>query len=105
MSVPYRPLGLIKNLVESMGLTITHSYEDLVFIEHNAFLLQMGQQGEDVLLHFNKDSVAEMRDEITASLIRIGQGLDLAVHRLGLFEIAQEEGSENIRLEFLVERH
>ena len=54
MSVPYRPLGLIMEAVELMGLEVTHAYEDLVFISHNAFLLRMGSEGQQVYLYFNE---------------------------------------------------
>ena len=104
MTVPYRPLGLVTSLVESVGLEVTHSYEDLVFIEHNAFLLQMGEQGEEVLLHFNVDAEPGRRDDITAMLSRAGRPFDLVVRRLGTFRMAQAEESENIVLEFLAEQ-
>jgi hypothetical protein len=102
-TVPYRPLGLVKEVVDTMGLQITHTYEDLVFIEHNAFLLQMGERSEDVYLYFNIESAVEMREEITGHLSRAGRPLNLKIRRHGIFRMTQEDDGENIQLEFLEE--
>ena len=101
MSVPFRPLGLIKEVIEASGLAITHVFEDLVFIEHNAFFLQMGKRGEDVRLFFNIESKAELREEIALRLSEEGRKCGLRIERLGTFRAAQEEGSEHFQLEIL----
>lgn len=43
MGVPYRPLGLVKEALEQIGIEVSYAYEDLVFIQHNHFLLQFGK--------------------------------------------------------------
>lgn len=101
MSVPFRPLGLIKDVIEATGLTITHVFEDLVFIEHNAFFLQMGDRGEDVRLYFNTQSQADMREKIARQLATEGRIRNLNIWRTGTFRVTQEEGSEQFQLEFL----
>lgn len=101
MTVPFRPLGLIKEVIEAIGLGITHVFEDLVFIEHNAFFLQMGDRGEEVRLFFNTESTIELRDEIAWRLTEEGRKLGLLIERLGTFRVVQEEGSEHFQLEFL----
>jgi hypothetical protein len=101
MLVPFRPLGLIKDVIEATGLTITHVFEDLVFIEHNAFFLQMGDRGEDVRLYFNTESQVDMREEIARQLAAEGRKRSLDIARMGTFRVAQDEGSEQFHLEFL----
>jgi hypothetical protein len=101
MHIPYRPLGLLRELVESMGLQITHVFEDLLFIEHNTFLLQMGEEGADVRLWFNSDSLPAERPGITATLTAIGAESGLRVDRRGTFRLAQQDGTEQLRLELL----
>ena len=66
--VPFRPLGILKMLLETLGFEVTHCYEDLVFIEHNAFLMRMEAKGEAVSLFFNTESDRDKRDEIEALL-------------------------------------
>lgn len=101
MPVPFRPLGLIKEVIDSTGLAITYVFEDLIFIEHNAFLLQMGDRGEEVRLFFNTESAVEHREEIAWRLAEEGRKRNLQIGRLGTFRVAQEEGSEHFQLEFL----
>ena len=101
MDIPYRPLGLLRELIESIGLQITHVFDDLLFIEHNAFLLQMGKEGADVRLWFNSESLPAERPAIAATLTAAGTECGLRIDRRGTFRLAQEEGAEQLRLELL----
>ncbi len=101
MPVPFRPLGLIKEMIEVSGLEVTYVYDDLVFIEHNAFLLQMGESGEDVAVWFNVESTQSSRPELLKRLQRAGTPLGLNMREGGNFRMQQEEGEENLQLEFL----
>ncbi len=101
MTVPFRPLGLIREVIDSTGLEITHVFEDLVFIEHNTFLLQMGDRGEEVRLYFNSESTVALRDDIARRLAEEGGKQGLNIERLGTFRVTQEEGSAHFDLEFL----
>ncbi len=101
MTIPFRPLGLLRQVIDTTGLEITHVYEDLLFIEHNAFLLQMGERGADVRLYFNTESAVDRRQEIASQLGEGGKTLGLHIERTGTFRMAQDEESEQLRLEFL----
>ncbi|KAB2888979.1 MAG: hypothetical protein F9K32_14470 [Desulfobulbaceae bacterium] len=101
MDIPYRPLGLLRELIESMGLQITHVFEDLIFIEHNAFLLQMGEEGADVRLWFNSESLPAERPAIAATLAKAGADCGLRVERRGTFRLEQQVGAEQLCLELL----
>ena len=54
-----KPLGRLKELVESAGMEVSYAYEDLVFLDHNAFLLQFNDDGRTVFLHTNSEADAE----------------------------------------------
>lgn len=56
---PFSPLGILKMALKTIGHEGSHCYDDLVFIEHNAVLLRMGQKGEEVSLFFNTESDIE----------------------------------------------
>lgn len=103
MAVPYRPLVLIHEVINAIGLEITYMYEDLVYIEHNAFLLQMGDSGEIVNIYFNTDSIIEERDAITARLQAEGRPRQLSMIRKGCFTMTQKPDGENIQIEFFDE--
>lgn len=100
-SVPYRPLGLLKELTEAQGLQITHSYEDLVFIEHNAFLFRMEEKGEDVSLIFNVESDPDKREEITTAFVEAGKGLGLHISPNGTYKLVPDEETSSLQIEFI----
>lgn len=102
-AVPYRPLGLIKELLESHGLFVTHCYEDLVFIEGNAFLLQMGEKGDDVSLVFNTGCGGDKREEIEQLLIPTGLNLGMKIGAKGSYSLTQNEEDSTISIAFLQE--
>lgn len=85
MEIPYRPLGIITEVIERMGLEVTFAYEDLVFISHNAFLLRMGQTGEKVHLYFNEESQLDKRDLIHEQLTALGAECDLLILQNGTY--------------------
>lgn len=91
--IPVRPLGLIKELIDTTGLNITHVYEDLVFIEHNAFILQMGEKGEDVKIVFNTESVEDKRPEIQEELTKRAETFGLKLTSGGTYALT--EGEDN----------
>jgi len=43
MSIPKSPIGSIRELVAFLNLDVIHLFEDLVFIQHNPFLIKMGE--------------------------------------------------------------
>jgi hypothetical protein len=100
-AVPYRPLGLLKNLTESLGFQISHCYEELVFIEHNAFLLRMEEEGKDVSLFFNEESDTDKRDGITAAFKEEGAKQMLEITNRGTYQINANEADGTLDIRFL----
>ena len=94
------PLGIVKEFVEEAGMGIAYVYEDLVFIEHNAFLLQFTENEKKLRIHVNQaankteidDDITRLREKAMAREIELLDG--------ELYAISQE-GDENIRLEFI----
>lgn len=99
-AVPYRPLGLIKELLETNGFSVTHCYDDLIFVEHNAFLLQMGETGEEVTLVFNIDCDMESRKDIDATLGKAGQLMGLNIAASGTYRLTPNSDDDTLSLEF-----
>jgi hypothetical protein len=99
-SIPFRPLGILKTALESLGYQVTHCYEDLVFIEHNAFLFRMEEKGEEVSLFFNTASEPDKRAGITEALKSAGNQHRLTITRLGTYRLIPNEGDNSLSLEF-----
>ncbi|MGB3212950.1 MAG: hypothetical protein WBB19_19770 [Desulforhopalus sp.] len=98
--VPFRPLGVLKMLIEGQGLEVTHCYEDLVFVEHNAFLLRMEEKGEEVSLFFNTESDIEKRDEIAGQLATEGKKYSLIITSMGTYTMTPNEAEGTLHLAF-----
>lgn len=94
-----RQLGIVKEIVESAGMGISYTYEDLVFIEHNAFLLQFTDNDNELLIHINQEAdgsaiqgdIARLRAESSARKM---------IFREGTYYTISQGDDENITLEF-----
>lgn len=53
--INYRPLGVVRTILEGLGAEISYVYEDLVFVTHNHFLLQFGEVGRDLFFYQNTE--------------------------------------------------
>lgn len=98
-TVPYRPLGHISAVMEKMNLEVTFAYENIVYVSHSAFILVMGEIGEEVFLYFNIESNEEDRQEILRQLTEAATGSELSFIDSGFFEMNQK-GQEEIELKF-----
>lgn len=100
MTVPYRPLGHIREVVGALGLAVTYTFEDLVYVEHNAFLLRMGEPPEMVYLYFNTASNPQEREEITRKLQSAGHGCLIEIQRSGTYTMTPRPDEEQIEIAF-----
>lgn len=94
-----KPLGIVKNIVEEAGMGISYAYEDLVFLEHNSFLLQFTENGQEVVVHKNSeaDDVTVSRDISRLQEIALNQGMQFIIGNT--YSLSQGD-DENIRIEF-----
>ena len=74
--------------------------EDLIFVEHNAFLLQMGDKGEEVTLVFNVDCDTDKREEIANTITPPGLQLGLQITQKGSYSLTPNEQDNTISIEF-----
>lgn len=94
MTIPFRPLGIITEVIEQMELEVTYAYDDLIFISHNAFLLRMGDQGQDVHLYFNNESDEDKRDQVQEQLVSFAIQRGLNVIDSGTYDMKQREDEQ-----------
>lgn len=100
MTVPLRPLSRIQFVVEKLGLKITYAYDDLIFVEHNAFIIKMGMRGEDIYVYVNIDADVKEYPAIIENLVGEAKKNGLIVKYSGRFKMA-DAGNEQIQIEFL----
>lgn len=97
-----KQLGIVRNIVESVGMEIGHAYDDLIFLDHNAFLLQFTDEENRVIIHCNseadkaatKDAVDILKGAALANEMTFVEGSD--------YLIAQVD-DENLRVEFMTD--
>jgi len=98
MSVPR--LGVVKEIVEATGLGVSYAYEDLVFLDNNAVLLQFTNARDTVLLHTNQEAAKEQLTPILAAFKQEARARAMSFLDGGQYALSQGEG-ENINIEFI----
>jgi hypothetical protein len=84
-TTPLRPLGTVMELVESLGHEVTYAYEDLVFIEHNDFLLQFTLEPDTLDLFFNTECSAEESGTLAAKMLTEASNRGLTIRHKGTY--------------------
>jgi len=102
MSQDLRPLGLVSAVLADMGLEVTYVYDDLVFVSHNAFLLQFMDETGDVGLYFNVDCPEEEASGVRDRLLSLARDKELPIRPMGRYELGQNE-DETMALRFIPE--
>ena len=94
-----KPLGIVKEIVESAGMRISYAYDDLVFIEHNAYLLRFTDESNELVVHVNNEAD---KSAIQDDIVRLkAEALVRKMNvRDGSSYILCQDDDENIRLEF-----
>ncbi|MBM9518205.1 hypothetical protein JWG39_00055 [Desulforhopalus vacuolatus] len=95
-----RPLGIVKEIVESAGMGISYAYDDLVFLEHNGFLLQFVDTPQEILIHVNEEAVEDELEVALSLLQQQGQEHGMVFNRGKYYKLSQAD-EKNIRIEFL----
>lgn len=94
-----RKLGVVKEIVEAAGMNISHVYEDLVFLNHNAILLQFTDDSNVLLLRINQEAEAKEVDSGVVLLKQEAGAREMQFVESGSYALAQD-GPEQVRIEF-----
>ena len=94
-----KPLGLLKELVESLGMGISYAYEDLVLLDHNAFLLQFGEETNTIIVHTNSEADRKEAEKAIAKLQQEGASVGLEIYDGTLYTLSQNP-DETIAIKF-----
>jgi len=94
-----RALGVVKEILEGVGFNVAGAYDDLVFVECNAFLLQFDDRKENRLkLMFNTDCKEEMKEICRTQLKMSAETFDFELEFCG--DYSMTEGDNGMRIEF-----
>ena len=97
----FRPLYLVEQLSEEIGIPITYAYDDLVFFEHSAVMLQFDGK-ETGLLHLliNNEAGREEQEAIREQWMQVAQTKNIPLDFSGTFSLEQLPGKEEISVRF-----
>ncbi|XOF33946.1 MAG: hypothetical protein ACL93V_01195 [Candidatus Electrothrix sp. YB6] len=93
-------LGVVKEIVEAAGMGISYAYEDLVFLDHNALLLQFTGERDRVLVHTNTEADSSRTEEVIDILKLEAQEKEMTFLDGSQYALSQGE-DEQIHIEFM----
>jgi len=96
----YRDLGKVRVIVkEATDLDIVYAYDDFVFPEHVAFMIQFDDQNVNKLFcYFHKDCIPDEQEKIFESLSMTSKQNKCELERKGAFHL--EQVGEEIEIHF-----
>ncbi len=95
---PEKPLGFIKQGLEELGCGLSYVYEDLIFPDHTAYLIQFGEENHEILLYMNAE--VESREDLYETFSDVFAGrIGFSICYGGTFSLSQGE-DENLNIEF-----
>ncbi len=95
-----RPLGTVKEILESAGMDFSYAYDDLVFLEHNGFLLQFSEKENEVLVHVNEEADKNKVVQDLAHLQTKAEEKGMLFLSGDSYRLHEVDG-ENIQIEFV----
>lgn len=103
MSLKYRPLGYVMEILESVGLPVSYSYDDLVFVENNPLLVKFNDDNEkELLLYFNTDLDPDVAGQLEFTLMDAALDKGFQFINSGTYKVREKENAtEELELIFL----
>lgn len=95
----FKQLGVVKDIVEAAGMGVSYVYDDLVFLEHNSFLLQFSKNDREIQIHVNVEADKEIVNKDIAKIQELALRHEMTFSRGSEYSLSQDD-DENIRIEF-----
>ncbi|MBK8806767.1 MAG: hypothetical protein IPO21_09025 [Bacteroidales bacterium] len=96
----FRALGPVQEALSSLGIEVSYAYDDLVFIEHNTFILRFDDTKDNHLfLHFNVECTEKLG--ITKALEIQFENHNLKITPDKQYNIIEKPGKEEFDLMFI----
>ena len=97
---PEKPLGLVKEGLEKMGLDISYAYDDLIFPSHTAYLIQFGKENYELNIFLNKYRELENTELLKEALMNVLAGdIGFSLNFSGEFSLVEGEEDE-LKIQF-----
>ena len=101
MTIAFLPLAEVKMMLEETGNDVSYAYDDLIFVEHTAFLIQFDdEKPENLKLFFNTEIIKAESDSIEKKLAPIAKKRKFNLINCGYFTLKEKEDSEELDVLF-----
>ena len=94
-----RELGKITAILADLGLEVTYAYDDLVFIQHSAFLLQFTEDPNTLKIFTNSECHAGEAEIIVANMAGNFAEKGFTLTPSGNYTLSENE-NETLNLKF-----
>ena len=94
-----RALGLVREVIHNAGMELSYAYEDLIFMEHNGFLLQFSDKDNELFIHVNEEANEQELEWPISLLQKKGTELGLLFHKGRHYKLTETD-TDNFQLEF-----
>lgn len=94
------PLGTVTEILESVDLSVSHAYDDLVFLEQPDYILQFTENEEEILVHVNEVTEEESMAIPLSVLQKRAEEYTMRFIRGSYFRVSQTD-KEHLHVEFL----
>jgi hypothetical protein len=95
-----KPLGKITAILADLGLEVTYAYDDLVFVQHSAFLLQFTDNPVALKMFIHTDCEPAVAEEVEKQIIEALANDGFSIVPSGQYSISEND-DETINLEFV----
>lgn len=101
MNKNVRPFNLVKDIINSCSLDISYFYDDLIFSDHNIFILQFDDNSPEVLnLYFNKDCEFDTKISLKDNLYREAEDRGIIMQDRGQFFLEEDQEKKEITIHY-----
>lgn len=96
-----RPFDVVKNIINSCNLEISYFYDDLIFSDHNIFILQFDDEKPELLsLYFNRDCDHKTKNNLKVNLYKEAEERDMLIQYKGLFYLEENIKDKEITIHY-----
>ena len=94
-----KPLGIIKEIAEACGIGISYAYDDLVFVDHNAFLFEFTEKNNEIIIHINTEADEQYIAQSISLINNAAASRDIVFVKGRYYSLVQAD-DDNVRLVF-----
>jgi hypothetical protein len=96
-----KPLGKVREMIQSTGLDISHFYDDLVIADHSVFIIRFDEISESKIhLYFNHDCEEKEKRRLYRCLLPESQSAGIDMQLSGSFIIEEVAPQEEVKITF-----